>query len=101
MSLLTSKDSSLEELLEFLLDSVAKHFKKVLYPRKYFDRLRQLDTSSEKLIYLFLLVAQPQTFSSTHKLLSLSQDTVASALNALLKRQFVAQDETFLYWILE
>ena len=92
---------SLEEFVGFLLECVAKNFKSVLYPRKHFDRLRQLETSSEKLVYLFLLVAQPQTFTSIQRLLCLSSETVTRGIESLVTRRFVAQDETFLYWTLE
>ena len=95
-----SRDSSIEELVSFLLESVARDFKRQVYPRKYFDRLRKLGTPAEKLVYLFLLIAQPQTFTSIHRLLRLSKDTVDKALKKLVKRRFIAQDENFIYWTL-
>ena len=95
------RDNSLEELISFLLETVAKDFKKQIYPRKYFNRLRELDTPAEKLVYLFLLMAQPQTFTSIRRLLRLNRNTVAKALKELVKHRFIVQDETFIYWILE
>lgn len=98
---MSRSEHSTEEILEEIVAGLAQDLKRRVYPRKYFNRLRGLDTPSEKLIYLFLLLAQPQTFTSTRRLLELSRDTVDRALKKLRSLRFVEQDETFLYWIVE
>lgn len=98
---MSHSEPSIEDLLKEIVAGLAQDLKRQIYPRKYFNRLRRLDTPAEKLIYLFLLVAQPQTFNSTRRLLKLSRDTVDRALKKLRTLGFVIQDENFLYWITE
>ena len=98
---MSRSEPSSEEILEEIVAGLARDFKRQVYPRKYFNRLRGLDTPAEKLIFLFLLLAQPQTFTSTRRLLRLSRDTVDRALKKLKSLGLLEQDEKFLYWIVE
>jgi len=98
---LNSEEPSVEEILEEIVADLARDFKRLIYPRKYLERLQSLDTPSEKSVYLLFLVAQPQTFSSTRNLLKLSADTVNRALRKLMASHYIELDENFLYWIIE
>jgi len=89
-----------DALLE-IAAALSRDLKKKLYPRKYFNRLRGLESPAEKLVYLFLLLAQPQTFTSVRRLLGLGNKTVARCLKKLVDLGFVVQDENFLYWTVE
>ncbi len=91
----------LEEILEEIVAQLARDFKRIIYPHKHFERLRRLETPSEKAIYLLLMIAQPQTFTSTRRILNLSRDTVDRALRRLRKLRYIMVDERFLYWIVE
>jgi len=88
-----------DALLE-IAAALSRDLKRQLYPRKYFVRLRGLESPAEKLVYLFLLLAQPQTFTSTRRLLGLGNKTVARCLKKLVDLGFVVLDEN-LYWTVE
>jgi len=89
-----------DALLE-IATALSRDLKKQLYPRKYFNRLRSLDSPAEKLVYLFLLLAQPQTFASIRRLLGLGNKTVARCLKKLVDLRLVVLDENFIYWTTE
>jgi len=89
-----------DALLE-IATTLSRDLKKQLYPRKYFNRLRGLDSPAEKLVYLFLLLAQPQTFTSIRRLLGLGNKTVARCLKKLVDLRLIVLDENFLYWTAE
>jgi len=80
---------------------LARDFRRLIYPRKHFDRLQSLGTPAEKAVYLLFLIAQPQTFNSTRRLLKFSADTVNRALKKLMASHYIELDENFLYWVLE
>jgi len=89
-----------DALLE-IATTLSRDLKRQLYPRKYFIRLRSLDRPAEKLVYLFLLLAQPQTFASVRRLLGLGNKTVARCLKKLVDLRLVILDENFIYWTSE
>jgi len=89
-----------DALLEIAI-TLSRDLKRQLYPRKHFSRLRSLDSPAEKLVYLFLLLAQPQTFTSIRRLLGLGNKTVARCLKKLVDLRLIVLDENFLYWTAE
>jgi len=89
-----------DALLE-IAAALSRDLKRQLYPRKYFIRLRSLDSPAEKLVYLFLLLAQPQTFTSIRRLLGLGNKTVERCLKKLVDLRLVILDENFIYWTVE
>ena len=60
-----------------------------------------MGASSEKLVYLYLVLSQPQTFTSIRRALSISRDTVDRTLKKLLEAGFVFLDDYYLYWLVE
>jgi len=58
-----------------------------------------LRAPSEKLIYLYLILAQPQSFTGIRRGLGLAMRTVDSALRRLRASGCVRQDDVFLYWV--
>jgi len=87
-----------DAFVEDLAEELAPALRRRLYDA-HLRRLRRLRSTGEKLVYLFLVVAQPQTFTSIRRALSLSRDTVDRALRRLLEAGFVYQDERYLYWV--
>jgi DNA-binding transcriptional ArsR family regulator len=84
---------------ELSRDLVASVRMRLYWP--HIIRVRGLGPPSEKLVYLYLLLSQPQTFTSIRRALSISRDTVNRALSRLLEAGFVFLDNRYLYWLLE
>jgi len=71
------------------LEVAADEFEASLWVRRYgghVDRLRRLSRASEKLVYLFLVNSEPQSFSTLQRSLSLSSSSHAFASIASLPR---------------
>ena len=85
-----------EEFVEEL--SAALKFRRY---HEYVKRLRSQGAPSEKLVYLFLALSQPQSFTTIRHALVLSRKTVDVALRRLLDRRHVVVDEKYLYWVVE
>ena len=85
------------------LERVADEFEASIWIRRYgghVERLRHLTRPSEKLVYLFLVHSEPQSFTTVRRSLSLSSSTIDIALRRLLTRGYIVLDETRLYWVL-
>ena len=85
-----------------LVERLADELHAALWIRRYsihMDRVRSLSRPSEKLIYLFLVHSEPQSFTTIRRALSLSNSAVDEALKRLLSRGYVVLDEAYLYWV--
>jgi len=71
-------EATWEELVEEL--SAALRFRRY---HAYIERLRSQDAPSEKLVYLFLVLSQPQSFTTIRRALVLSRKTIDVALRRL------------------
>lgn len=89
-----------EEFAERLARELAPALKRSFYG-VHLERIGVMRTPSEKLVYLYLVLSQPQSFTSIRRALSLSRKTVDVALKRLVTAGFVVQDERYLYWIVE
>ena len=69
--------------------------------RWHLERIRAQGAPSEKLVYLFLVLSQPQSFTNVRGALALSRKTVNVALKRLVARRHVEVDEGYLYWVVE
>ena len=87
-------DALVESLAEALVPALRRRLKKPV-----FDRLRSVKAPSEKLVYLYLVETQPQTFTSIRRSLSLGRMTVDRAVKGLMEKGYVVQDARYLYWI--
>ena len=86
------------------MEGLARELVSALRRRLYgahLDRLRGLGAASEKLVYLYLVLAEPQSFTTIRRGLSLGGRTVDRVLRRLRERGYVTQDVRFLYWIEE
>jgi len=54
---------------------------------------------SEKLVYLYLLVSQPQSFTTIRRAMALNRETVDRALRRLLDHGHVELDDRYMYWV--
>lgn len=85
-----------------LVERLADELQAALWVRHYGDhieRIRSFQRPSEKLIYLFLVKSEPQSFNTIRNALSLSNNSVDRALKRLLARGFVVLDDSYLYWV--
>jgi hypothetical protein len=88
-----------EQAIAEIAETLAVELKKLLYPREYFEKMRQLKTLAEKLVYLYILLTQPQTFSGVKQGLGICKASAAKALQKLEREGLIAQDSYLLYWI--
>lgn len=93
-----SGDLSEDKLVEEIARELAQELKRFVYPKEYFDCMRGLGTPSEKLVYLYIWLCQPQTFTSIKRCLNLPGMTVARALKELKEKTLIFEDKNFLYW---
>ena len=85
-----------EELVETLAQDLVPSLQRRLYGA-HLGRIRRLRSSSEKLIYLYLLLAQPQSFITIGRALSLGERTIDRALKRLLELDYMVLDDRYLY----
>ena len=89
-----------EEFVERLARDLAPALLRQLYG-PYLERLRLLGSSSEKLVYLYLLLAQPQSFMTLRRGLGMAEKTLARVLGRLRDREYIIMDRYFLYRVTE
>ena len=82
-----------ENLAETLVPALRRRLR-----RPILDRLRSLKAPSEKLVYIYLVETQPQTFITIRRSLGLGRMTVNRALKDLMNKGYVVQDSKYLYW---
>lgn len=87
-----------DEFMEALTRELVLALRRRLYDF-HFGRIRLLGAHSEKLVYLFLVLAEPQSFTSIRRSLSLAVKTVDRALRRLKASGCVMQDDVYLYWV--
>ena len=85
-----------EKLVEAIAQELIPFLQRGLHGA-HLNRIRDLRTPSEKLIYLYLLMTQPQSFTTTRRALSLGERTVDRALRRLLEKQCIFLDDRYLY----
>ncbi len=95
---MSTQPPSDEQAIAEIAETLAIELKKLLYPREYFEKMRQLKTLAEKLVYLYILLTQPQTFSGVKKGLGICKASAAKALQKLERQGFIARDNYLLYW---
>jgi predicted DNA-binding transcriptional regulator len=83
-----------ESLAEALVPALS-----VKLRRAHYERILFIRAPSEKLIYLYLVKTQPQTFVDIRRALGLGRMTVDRALKGLMEKGYVVQDIRYLYWI--
>jgi DNA-binding MarR family transcriptional regulator len=89
-----------EEFVERLTRNLVPALRRRLYMAQL-ERLGGLGPPSEKLVYLYLALSGPQSFTTIRRGLALSIKTIDRAIRSLRDRGFIAQNERYLYWIIE
>lgn len=87
-----------------LVEGLARELVPALTRRLYgfhLVRVRMMRAPSEKLIYLYLVLAEPQSFTGIRRGLGLAVNTVDRALRRLRASGCVKQDDVYLYWVAE
>ncbi|MEM3648791.1 MAG: hypothetical protein QW506_06480 [Thermoproteota archaeon] len=96
---MSAQPPSDEQVIAEFADTLAKELKRLLYPREYFESMRRLKTPTEKLVYLYVWLTQPQTFNGIKRGLNLSSTSIHKAVKSLTNSGLVLRDEWLLYWI--
>lgn len=87
-----------EEELECALAYAAEEAAKLaLCSKTALQNLKKLDSNPEKLVYLFLCISQPQTFTSIRRTLGMAKATLSRTLKRLHEKGLI-QVKDFLYW---
>jgi predicted transcriptional regulator len=87
-----------DQIIAEIADALARELKKVLYPREYFESIMRLKAPTEKLVYLYIWLTQPQTFGSVKRGLNLSSTSTNRAVKSLLDKGLIVKDKHSLYW---
>ena len=64
----------------------------------YVSRMREIGASSEKLVFIYLALFQPQTSLSIRHGTGLHRNTLSDALNSLQEAGLVRLDDGNLWW---
>jgi len=81
------------------LESVAEEAAKLtLCPRQALRKLAELNSQSEKLVFLFLCLSQPQTFTGIRRSLNMSKVTLSRTLKKLQEKGLITVRDC-LYWV--
>lgn len=88
-------DEELECALAYVAEEAAKL---ALCSKAALRNVRALGSNTEKLVYIFLCISQPQTFSGIRRTLGVSKATLPRTLRKLIEKGLVAE-ENFLYWV--
>ena len=67
--------------------------------RFHVERIRSMSAYSEKLVYLYLMVSQPQSFITIRRAMAISRTTLDRTLKRLLDHGHVELDDAYLYWV--
>lgn len=89
-----------EDVQERLALELARSVRRELY-LPYVECLKRLRAPSAKLVYLYLALFQPQSFSGLRRGLGLHENTVLKALRGLQEDGLAVRDGEFLWWVAE
>ena len=95
-----SSPKDYDDFVDALASDLVAAVRRKFYGTHLF-RIRAMRAPAEKLVYLYLMNTQPQTFTSIRRALSISRDTVDRTLRRLLEARFVFIDDRYLYWLVE
>ncbi len=86
-------DDVTQRIVEGVVASVRRE-----YFMGYISRMREIGASSEKLVYIYLALFQPQTALSIRYGTGLHRNTVSEALGTLREHGYVRLDAGALWW---
>ncbi len=80
-----------------MAEKIATQIKRRYYI-EYIDVVRKVAKPTEKLLYLYIALFQPQSFSTIRQGLSVHENTIVRTLKSLSKYGYITQDERYLWW---
>ncbi len=86
-------DDVTQRIVEGVVSSIRRE-----YFMGYISRMRELGASSEKLVYIYLALFQPQTALSIRHGTGLHMNTLSDALHSLQDAGYVRLDDGALWW---
>jgi len=87
-----------EELIQRVAEGLTTQIRREYY-QHYLHKVRTLSSPSEKLVYIYLALFQPQTLTTLKRGLALHENTVIKALRGLKEDGHIQRDEEYLWWI--
>jgi len=94
---LENEDEGWDDVTRRIVDGVVASIRRE-YFMGYVGRMREIGASSEKLVYIYLALFQPQTSLSIRHGTGLHRNTLSDALSSLQKAGYVMLDEGALWW---
>jgi len=88
---------SVDDLVTEVAFELARELKRLMYPRECFSKMLALSNSTDKLVYIYIWLMQPQTFASVRRSLNLSKATLARSLRRLEEKGLIAREGLILY----
>jgi DNA-binding HxlR family transcriptional regulator len=86
-----------DEVVDRIVEGVVSSIRREYYIG-IIGRMRELGASSEKLIYVYLALFQPQTSLSLRRGTGLHRNTLSEALSSLQRAGYIRIDEGALWW---
>ncbi|HIH88806.1 TPA: hypothetical protein HA344_06330 [Candidatus Bathyarchaeota archaeon] len=87
-----------DELINRVAEGLTEQIRREYY-QHYLHIARNLSSPSEKLVYIYLALFQPQTLSTLRRGLGLHENTVIKALRSLREKDRIQRDDEYLWWI--
>ncbi len=94
---MTEEYDEWDELIERVAKDLTDQIRREYYMH-YLNVVRTLSSPSEKLVYLYLAMFQPQTLKSTRKILGIHENTALNSFNKLITGGHAVRDE-HVYWL--
>jgi len=85
-------------LVESLAQELVPALRRKLY-QGHLDRMATIRSYSEKLVYLYVVLAEPQSFGTIRRALNMHTKTANRSLTSLVDRGCLVLDDRFLYWV--
>jgi DNA-binding MarR family transcriptional regulator len=90
-------EPAVEDFIIEVACTLASELRRQIRPKGCLNGMRNLGGPSEKLIYMYLWLTQPQTFSEIRRNLNVSKTTLARVLRLLENKHMIRREGLFLY----
>jgi len=88
---------SVDDLVTEVAFELARELKRLMHLRECLSQISALSNSTDKLVYMYIWLTQPQTFASIRRSLNLSKATLARSLRRLEEKGLIAREGLILY----
>ena len=90
-------EPAVEDFIIEVACTLASELRRQIRPKECLGRMKNLGGSSEKLVYMYLWLTQPQTFSEIRRNLNISKTTLARVLRLLESKYMIRREGLLLY----